>query len=191
MLAQSRRHAGSGFEQTRKYPAVRGQDRILLVENIKSSGAVVSVDYYFYAVAHVVDGIFAQLVMGGVRILIGGGESIHHPREPAVLADYQVRIRIVSKEGRQGGYPIAHVAPHQQPALRIDIVAERQFSQIAAIKRQHYTAQQAAHYDTAVPLIRSEIIALALGIVEFLLARLDVNVGVRQLAIVNFRTSYV
>jgi hypothetical protein len=56
--------------------------------------------------------------MRRVGIGVRRGEGIHDPGEPAIVADHNVGILIEGEERRQGRHAIAHVAPHQQPALR-------------------------------------------------------------------------
>ena len=128
--------------------------------------------------------------MGRVRILVGSGERIHHPRKPAILADHHIWVGIVGEKRSQGRYAIAHVAPHQQPALRVHVVAEGQLSQIAAVDRKQDAAQKAAELDAAVALIGGKTVALALGVIELLLSRLDVDVGVGQLAKIDLRARH-
>ena len=54
--------------------------------------------------------------------------------------------------------------------------------EIAAIERDEQPAEEAAEHDAAGALVRRQVVGLALRVVELLLARLDVDVGVGQLA---------
>ena len=70
--------------------------------------------------------------------------------------------------------------------MRIDIVAEGHFSQIVLVEGDEQAAKKSSDRNAAGSLIGREVVALALGIVELLLARLHVYVGVREFAKVNF-----
>ena len=82
--------------------------------------------------------------MAGVGIAVGGGEGVDHPGEAAVVADDDVGIGIEGEEGRKRGYAITHVAAHQQPALGVDVVAEGQLGEVAAVEGDEEAAQEAA-----------------------------------------------
>jgi hypothetical protein len=69
----------------------------------------------------------------------------------AIVADDDVGILIEGEEGRQGRDAIAHIAAHEQTALRIYIVAEGQLGDIAAVECKQEAAQKAANHDAAVP----------------------------------------
>ena len=114
--------------------------------------------------------------------------AVDHPRQPPIVADDDVRILVEGEEGRERRDPLADVAPHQQPALRRHIVAERQLGEIAAVERDDQPSEIAAEHDAAVAFVRRQAVALALRIVEFLLPGLDVDVGVGQLAEIDLRT---
>ena len=101
--------------------------------------------------------------MSRVRIAVGGSECVHDPGEPAIVANHDVRILIEGKKGRQRRYAIAHVAPHQQTALGVHIVAERQLAEIAAIEGDEDAAQEAAQHDAASALVGREAVRLALA----------------------------
>mgnify|MGYP003693694633 CR=1 FL=1 len=98
-----------------------------------------------------------------------------------------IRIGIEGEERRERLHAIADVAPHQQPALRRDVVAERQLRQVAAIERDQQTPEESAEDDPAGALVRRQAVGLALRVVELLLPRLDVDVGVGELAEVDLR----
>ena len=83
-----------------------------------------------------------------------------------------------------------HAAPHEQAALRVHVVAERQLGEVAAIERDDHTAQETPEDDAAVALVGREAVGLALRVVEFLLPRLHVYVGVSQLAEINLRARH-
>ena len=100
VFAQSGRHQGRILEQPGKDAAIGCDDRILRIEHVKRCRAVVGVDHHLDAVPHVVNGIVVELVMARVRIAVGKRERIHDPRQPAVVAEHDVRIRIVSEERR-------------------------------------------------------------------------------------------
>ena len=95
------------------------------------------------------------------------------------------------KKPRQRVDAIADVAPHQQPAVGRDVVAERQLGDIAAIESDQQTPEEAAEHDAAGALVRRQVVGLALRIVEFLLPRLDVHVGVRELAEIDLRPRHL
>ena len=97
-------------------------------------------------------------------------------------------------EGKERSYcrhAFPNVAPHQEPTLRIDVITERQLPQIAAVDRQNDAPQKPAQHDAASALIGSEIVVLALGIIELLLPCLDVHVGVGQFAKIYLGTRHV
>ncbi len=70
VFAQSRRHHGSILEKTRKDAAIGRDDRIIRIEDVKRRRTIVGIDNHLHAVAHVVDGIAVELVMGRVRITV-------------------------------------------------------------------------------------------------------------------------
>ena len=92
--------------------------------------------------------------MARVRIAVRDRERIHDPRQSAIVAEHDVRIRIVGEEWRECRYSISHVASHQQLAILIHVIAERQLREIAAVERDNDAAQKTAEYDTAVALVR-------------------------------------
>ena len=77
---------------------------------------------------------------------------------------------------------IAHGTPHQQPAVGGYVIAERQLRQVAAVERDNEAPQEAAEDDAARTLVGRQVVGLALRVVEFLLLRLYVHVGIGQLA---------
>ena len=89
--------------------------------------------------------------MGGVGIVVGGGEGVDDPGKAAVVAEHDVGVLIEGEERRQGRDAVADVAAHQQTALGVDVVAEGQLAQIAAIEGDQDAAQEAAEHDAAVP----------------------------------------
>jgi hypothetical protein len=74
--------------------------------------------------------------------------------------------------------------------LLVHVIAERQLREIALVESDDHAAQKAADDKSAVALIRREIVALALRVVEFLLPRLYVDVSIGQLAEINLRTGH-
>ena len=58
---------------------------------------------------------------------------------------------------------VANVAPHQQPAILIHIVAERQLGQIVAVECDQHAPQKSADPNSPAAFIRREIIALPCG----------------------------
>ena len=98
--------------------------------------------------------------MGRIRITVGSSEGIDHPRQPAIVAEHDVRIRIVGEKRRQRRYAIAHIAPHQQPAIAVHIIAERQLGQVAAVEGDNDAAQEAAQHDAARALVGGKVVAL-------------------------------
>ena len=127
--------------------------------------------------------------MGGVGIAVGGGERVHDPGEAAVVADHDVGVLVEGEEGRERGDAVAHVAAHQQAAVGVDVVAEGQLAEVVAVEREADAAQEAAERDAAGALVGGEAVGLALRVVELLLPRLDVDVGVGQLAEVDLRAA--
>src|ERR1700723_4767504 len=98
--------------------------------------------------------------MSGVRISIRRSEGIHHPGQAAVIADDNVRILIESKERREGGDAIANIAVDKQAALRVDVVAEGDLGDVAAVERNQRAAQKAAQFDAARALVRGAVVVL-------------------------------
>jgi hypothetical protein len=117
VLAQVGGHGRGVFEEAGKDAAIGGEDGVGVVEDVEGGGAVVGVDDYLDAVAHVVDGVVAEGVVGGVGIGVGGGEGVHHPGEAAVVADDDVGVLVEGEEGRERGDALADVAAHEQAAL--------------------------------------------------------------------------
>ena len=107
-----------------------------------------------------------------------------------MVADDDVRIRIVREQWHQRRHAIAHVATHQQPALLVDVVTKRQLREVTAFERDENAAQESAEEDAAVALIGRQIVRLALRVIEFLLPRLHVDVGVGQFAEIDLRARY-
>ena len=71
---------------------------ILRIEHVEGCGPVVGINDDLHAVAEVVDIVVSETVVGGVWILIGGGECVEHPREPAIFSDDDVRILLKREE---------------------------------------------------------------------------------------------
>ena len=182
MLAHRRRHRVRVLEQARKDRAIRVDDRILAIEHVERGRPVVGVDDRLHAVPEVIDAIAAEQIVPRVRKRVRRRERVHHPRQPPIVADDDVRIRIEGEEWRERLNAFAHIAPHHQPALHRHIVAERQLRDVAAIDGDEQAAEESAEHDAAAAFVRRQAVGLALWIVEFLLARLHVHVGVRQLA---------
>ena len=187
MRAQRGGHRTDVGKQAGKHLAIGSDDRILGIEHIERGRTGVGIDHDLDAVADVIDRIIRQAVAARVRISVGGREGVHQPVDPAVISHDHVRIRIQRQKRRQRLHAIAQIAPHQQPAVRADIVAERQLGQIAAVIGDQRTAQQPAEPDAAVAFVRVQIVAVALRVIEFLLPRLDVDVAVGELAEVDLR----
>ena len=166
-------------------------DRVLVVEDIERRRSVVGIDDRLHAVADIVDRFAGEVVMRRVRIAVRRSESVDDPGEAAIVAHHDVRILIEGQERRQRRHAIAHVAPHQQPAVRRHVVAEGQLCQVAAIECQQDPAQKSAHHNSASALVRGKVVRLALGIVELLLAGLHVHVGVGHLAEIDLRPRHV
>ena len=112
VITQTGRHRGCILKQARKNTAVARDNRVLRVKHVKGGRTAVGVDYSLYAVSHVVNGIAVETVMARVRIVVGNRKRVHDPREPAVVAEHDVRIRIVGEERRERRYAVAHVAMH-------------------------------------------------------------------------------
>ena len=191
MAAEPRRHRARVLEHRRKEGLIRRDDRIAAVEDVERRRAVVGVDDHLHAVANVVDALPAQHEMARVRKRVGRREPVRDPRQAAVLAHDDVRIGIEGEEGRQRGDAIPDVAAHQQTALRADIVAEGQRRDVAAVEGDERAAQEAAQDDAAGALVRREVVRFPLRIVELLLPRLDVHVGVGELAEINLRPRHL
>ena len=66
------------------------------------------------------------------------------------------------RNGASACNAIAHVAPHQQPALRVHVIAERQLCEVAAVERDQMPAQEAAEHNAAVALVGRQVVGLAL-----------------------------
>ncbi len=71
--------------------------------------------------------------------------------------------------------------------MRADVVAERHFAKIAAIQRQQSTAEKPTKLNAPVPAIGSQIIRLALWVVELFLPCFYVHIRVRELTEINLR----
>ena len=78
--------------------------------------------------------------------------SIIHAK-PSVVAEHNVRVLLEGEEWGQRRHTIAHIAPHQQPALRSHIVTEGQLGQIAAVECEQNAPQKAAQHNAARALI--------------------------------------
>ncbi len=92
--------------------------------------------------------------MPRVRIAVRGRERVHDPAQPAIVADDHVGIFVERQEAAgERGDAVADVAPHQQPAVGADVVAERQLGEIAAIERDEQPAEESAEDDAARALV--------------------------------------
>ena len=91
--------------------------------------------------------------MGRIRIAVRDGERIHDPGEPAIVAHHHIGVLIEGKERCDCSYAFAYVAPHQQPALRVYVFAEGQFSEIATIDREDDTPQEPTKHNAAGALV--------------------------------------
>ena len=63
MRPQIGRHLASILEEVREYASIRVDDRIRVIKHVKVSGAVVSIDHDFDAVANVVERVSGDVVM--------------------------------------------------------------------------------------------------------------------------------
>ncbi len=126
--------------------------------------------------------------MPRVRIGLRRRERVHDPPQPSVVADDHVGIGIERQEASGERLDaLAHVPPHQQPAVGAHVVAERQLRQIAAIERDEQAPQEPAEHDPAGALVRRDAVRVALRVVELVLPSLHVHVGVRHLAEIDLR----
>ncbi len=127
------------------------------------------------------------------RIRISGRdrEAINNPGEAAILAEHDIGIWVVGEERRQCRYAIAEVAAHQQPALRRDVIAEGELGEVAAVERDEEPPEKPAEHDPAGALVGCEAVAFTLRVVELLLARLHVDVGIGQLSEIDFRPRHL
>src|SRR6185437_745582 len=91
------------------------------------------------------------------------------------------------EERRQRRYTIAHVAPNQQSAIAVYIIAEWQLADVAAIEGEQDAAQKTAKLNSAGAFVGGEAVGLTLRIIEFFLARLHIHVSVGQLAKIDLR----
>src|SRR3984893_11313969 len=176
MFAQGRWHRRYVREQAGKYGPIRGNDGILRVEHIERRRAGVRVDHDLHAIADEVDSLIAKRVASRVWVAIGRREGVHQPVDPAILTDYDVGVGIEGKKRGEFLDAFSQVTTHQQSTVRSYIVAERQFRKIAAIERNQHTTQEATQPDATIALVRGEVIGVALRIIEFFLASLDVDV---------------
>ena len=140
-----------------------------------------------HAVADVIDGRAVQAVVRRVRKRRGCREGIEHEREPPVVSDDDVRVGIEGEEGRERPHALADSAPHQQAAVCGDVVTEREPGQVPSVERDEDAAQKPAEDDASGALVRRDAVGLALRVVEFLLTGAHVDVGVGQLAEIDFR----
>ena len=186
MLAQIGRHGRRILEQAGEDASIGRQDGVLKVEDVEGGGSVVGIDDRLDAVAHVVHGLAVNRVMRRVGVAVRLGKRIENPRQASVVAQDNVRISVEGEERRQGRDPVPHFAPHQEAAVRVDIVAEGQLAQVAAIERDQDAAQETAQLDAAVALVRGANIGVALWVIELLLVGLDVDIGRGLLAEVDF-----
>ena len=191
VLAHLRGHGGRVPEQAGKEPAIRHDDRILIVDHVERRGPIVRVDDHLHAVAHVVDLLAPHSEVPRVRIALRRGEAVHHPRQPAIVADDDVRIAVEDEERGECLDALADVAAHQQPAARGDVVAEGQLAQVAAVERDDQPAEEPAELDAARALVGREAVGFTLRVVELLLARLHVDVRVGQLAEIELRPRHL
>ena len=129
--------------------------------------------------------------MRRVGISVRLRKGIQNPGQPAIIAHHNIRILIEGEERRQSGGTLAHCAPHQQTALSVHIVAERQLGQVAAVKGNQSAAHESAQLNAATALIVGSVVVVPLRVVELLLPRLDINVGVRHFAKVYLRPRYI
>ena len=82
---------------------------------------------------------------------------------PAVLADHDVGVGIEGeKRAGQRLDALQDVAPHQQPAVRRDVVAEGQLGEVAAVERDQETPEEAAERDPAVAFVRGDAVSFPL-----------------------------
>src|SRR5215469_6190005 len=119
--------------------------------------------------------------MRRIRILIRGRVSVEKPRQPAVIANHDIWIRIEGEKRRKRADTIANVAAHQQQTLRADVVTEGKLGQVAAVKGDQETASKPSYRNAAIALIRGHAIGLALREIKFLLACLHVDVSIGKL----------
>ncbi len=191
MLAQPGRHRRAVAKECREDASIRGDDRVVVVEDVEGGRAVVRVDDDLDAVPHVVGRLAAEQVVPRVRIGARCRVGVQHPEDPAIVRDDDVRVGVEGEKRRERPDPFADVAAHQEPAVRRDVVAERQLGDIAAVEGDQQPAQESTEPDAAFAFVRRQIVGLALRVVELLLPRLDVHVRVRELAEVDLGPRHV
>ena len=129
--------------------------------------------------------------MSRVWIAVRKRERIHDPGQPAIVSENDICIGIEREKRRQCRNAVANIAPHQQAAIAFDIIAERQLRKIALVQRDDHAAQETAEDNAAISFVGSEIVSFSLRVVEFLLPRLHVDIGVGHLSEIDFGTRHI
>ena len=187
VAAKVRGHGRGVAEERGEDAPPCGDDWIARIEDVEGGGAGIGIHDDLDAVAHVVDCAVAQGIAGGIGIAGGGGEGVEHPVEMTVIADHDIGIGVPVQERRERTDPAENVTAHEKPALRRDVVAEGNLPEVAAIGGDEGAADHPAQNNASGSLIRREIVGLALRIIEFFLICIDIDVGVRELAEIDFR----
>ena len=119
--AQTGGIADASLNRLGKIAAIRGDDRILGVEDVERRRAVVGVDDHLDAVADVVDRARARAGSAArVRIAVRGREGVHHPRQPAVVADARCRDR--RRRSRNGASAVTRSRTLRRISSRLSAV---------------------------------------------------------------------
>src|SRR6266567_6384204 len=128
--------------------------------------------------------------MTRIRIAVGSCKPVKHPRQSPVIAYHDVGIGIESQKWRKRLHAILYVTAHQQQALRVNVVAERQLGQIISIEGDQNPAEKASEQYAPISFIGGHAVRLTLRVVEFLLMCLHVHVCAGQLSKVDLWPLY-
>src|SRR3984957_10177582 len=81
--------------------------------------------------------------------------------------------------------PLARVASREKLPAPANIVAEGEFRQVASIGGDEKSTKEISEDDAAIAFVRRQTIILALRIIEFLLSRFHIHIGVGKLSEIN------
>ena len=93
----------------------------LIIHDIEGDRAVVGIDDHLDRVANVVDPVAERLAVG---IAVARRIGVHDPVELAVIAHDDIGILVEGQERRQQRHALLDVAPPEQLAFRLDVLAQ-------------------------------------------------------------------
>ena len=181
--AQVRGHGRERQEQAGERPRVRGDQRLVGLDDVESHRPVVGVHRHLHRVADVVAHPRSSV---GVREVVGRGVGVDEPDDPPGGGDDRVRVAVHSQERRDLLHPLGDLPVVEDPALGGEIVGEEHLD-LGEPGRKDDAAPQRPDAHSALARVGRVDVLVARGVVQLRRAHLDEHVRVGELAVVDLR----